>query len=318
MSTPLFSVIIPVFNACRYLDETLWSARRQECTDIEIMVVDDCSTDQSMDIILRHAAEDDRVIAISTIRNSGGPATPKNIGLSAAGGKYVSFLDNDDVDHQLKLQRALQVFHLFPDAEAIFFDVFPMSEDGHRSNTGSLASTKFVSRAGDFLTQRGPGIYECSHRYFVYMATKSIAISTQGLVARREAFLTKVGPYDESYRILDDTGAWFRLARNCRILYVDEPLCWYRQVAGSVSAGKGAMKLEAARFHSDNYFRLRGDLTQNERRAYRVFISHIYTSLSWLYRGKSRHRITYATRSFGWHIHYETVWGLLKSFVPRR
>ena len=90
----LVSVIIPVYNAQEYLEECVRSVMKQTLRDLEIICIDDGSTDGSPDILSRLAKEDHRVI-VHRVPN-GGAGAARNIGMQLAGGKYFSFLDADD------------------------------------------------------------------------------------------------------------------------------------------------------------------------------------------------------------------------------
>lgn len=91
---PLISVIVPVHNTDRYLDQCLESLRNQTLKDIEILLIDDGSTDRSGQICGRFAAEDPRFKVIR--RKQGGPAAARNEGLARARGGYLMFVDSDD------------------------------------------------------------------------------------------------------------------------------------------------------------------------------------------------------------------------------
>ncbi|MDE7370406.1 MAG: glycosyltransferase, partial [Desulfovibrio sp.] len=89
------SVIIPVYNVMDYLDCCLESVVNQTFSDIEIICVDDGSTDESKSIILKWMSRDNRISLISLDKNSGQSAA-RNAGLDVASGKYVYFIDSDD------------------------------------------------------------------------------------------------------------------------------------------------------------------------------------------------------------------------------
>lgn len=91
---PIVSVIIPVYNEEKYLKECLKSVCQQTLKDIEIICVDDGSTDSSLKILNEIQKKDKRIIVISQ-ENSGG-GTARNFGMNYASGKYLSFLDSDD------------------------------------------------------------------------------------------------------------------------------------------------------------------------------------------------------------------------------
>ncbi len=104
MNVPKISVIIPVYNSRKYLSQCLDSLRCQTLTDIEIICVNDRSTDNSADIIAGYAQTDDRVILLS--QPNAGAGAARNKGMSAAKGRYLSFLDADDFFEPDMLEKA--------------------------------------------------------------------------------------------------------------------------------------------------------------------------------------------------------------------
>lgn len=96
---PIVSVIMPVFNSERFLDRSVRSVLDQDFTSWELLLVDDCSTDRSREVIERWSRSDQRIRALVKKTNSG-TADTRNTGLRAARGRFVSFLDSDDLwDH---------------------------------------------------------------------------------------------------------------------------------------------------------------------------------------------------------------------------
>lgn len=95
MSTPKISVIIPVYNSEKYIGRCLNSIVNQSYKNIEIIVVDDCSTDKTSDIVQNLCATDNRIIHIKLDKNAG-VGNARNIGIQAATGKYIGFVDSDD------------------------------------------------------------------------------------------------------------------------------------------------------------------------------------------------------------------------------
>lgn len=90
------SVIVPVYNAARYLDEMVNSLLAQTLKEIEFIFVDDCSTDNSVEILYEFEKKDtDRIIIISLDENQG-PGGARNVGLQYASGEYIAFADSDD------------------------------------------------------------------------------------------------------------------------------------------------------------------------------------------------------------------------------
>lgn len=94
---PLVSIVIPVYNSEKYIDECLQSVISQTYPELEIICVDDGSTDRSVEILRKYEAEDKRIIIIEKVHHDGtGAGEARNVGLSVANGEYVQFLDSDD------------------------------------------------------------------------------------------------------------------------------------------------------------------------------------------------------------------------------
>ena len=102
MNTPLISIIIPVYNSEKYLAATLSSVQNQTLQDFEVICVNDGSTDNSLNILENFTKKDNR-FKIFTQENAGGSAS-RNKGLELSKGKYIAFLDNDDIYHPQYLE----------------------------------------------------------------------------------------------------------------------------------------------------------------------------------------------------------------------
>ena len=107
-NNPLVSVIIPLYNAEKYIEETIQSVIDQTYSNWELLVIDDCSTDKSRDLVKNFEKEDSRIKLIESDTNFGGPARPRNIGIDNAKGEYIAFLDADDVWLADKLDKQLK------------------------------------------------------------------------------------------------------------------------------------------------------------------------------------------------------------------
>ncbi len=97
--TPEISIIIPVHNGAAYLANALNSVIDQtfDFRRMEIILIDDCSTDKTPEIIAHYASEHDNIFALKTDYSTGAAGHPRNMGLDAANGRYIMFLDSDDV-----------------------------------------------------------------------------------------------------------------------------------------------------------------------------------------------------------------------------
>ena len=129
----LISIITPCCNAARHLVQTIESVRAQSWQEWEMLIVDDCSSDGSPDIIREYSAKDSRIKYIKTNQRSGSPAVPRNLGIENAHGRYIAFLDSDDMWLPNKLEVQMRVFFKNEDAAVVFSFYEKVQENGIRS-----------------------------------------------------------------------------------------------------------------------------------------------------------------------------------------
>lgn len=115
---PLVSVIMPVYNAEKYVSEAIESVRNQSYENWELIIVDDGSTDRSPEIIDRYAQKDVRIQSFHN-KNEGVSAA-RNFALSKISGELVTFIDSDDVYHPDRLYRMVQIFEKYPNCDIVF------------------------------------------------------------------------------------------------------------------------------------------------------------------------------------------------------
>lgn len=105
----LVSIILPTYNASEFIRSTICSILRQTYKNFELIIVDDCSCDDTFDLVKKIAEEDVRVSIDRLSKNSGGPATPRNKAMAKANGDFIAFVDSDDIWHPEHLERAVNV-----------------------------------------------------------------------------------------------------------------------------------------------------------------------------------------------------------------
>ena len=101
----MISIIMPLFNAERFLEETLQSIANQTYRDYELICIDDASNDLTVDIVKKAQLTDERIKLLHNQKREGA-ASSRNKGLSQAQGEYVSFLDGDDIFDEEMLEKA--------------------------------------------------------------------------------------------------------------------------------------------------------------------------------------------------------------------
>lgn len=126
-NTPAISVIIPLYNAEKYLKECLNSLLAQTFQDFELIIVDDCSTDKSCDIVNKYMPQfDGRLKLYHTEKNSGSGAIARNIGFSYSRGEYIYNMDNDDMLTKTALEELYTLAKEY-DADVVYCEKYYMS-----------------------------------------------------------------------------------------------------------------------------------------------------------------------------------------------
>src|SRR5690606_22928772 len=131
-ANPLVSVITPSYNSESFIKQTIESVQSQTYQNWEMIIVDDCSTDKTIEIIHQKSKEDTRIHLIKLNENSGA-AVARNTAIRNAKGKYIAFLDSDDFWLPNKLERQVQ-FMLEHDYAFSYTSYRIMNEDGTKTN----------------------------------------------------------------------------------------------------------------------------------------------------------------------------------------
>lgn len=236
---PLVSVVIPAYRAAATISETLESVFAQDYPKVEIVVVDDGSTDDTRAVLDRFG---DRVRTIS--KPNGGLASARNVGVRAARGEIIAVLDADDLCTPDRLSLQVRVFNQFPDV------VLSATEFSAFNETGTFSAafgSEYYSRIGGteggisallprredialdgggvLTTHRGDGYDPLVFGNFLHPPT---------LAFRREIF-ERVGPFDESLRFTSDWEWLVRAARLGPFAFLDRALLRYRISQGQMS-----------------------------------------------------------------------------------
>lgn len=128
MISPFFSIITPSYNSSEFIADTINSVLAQSTNDWEMIIVDDCSNDDSIGIINRYTKQDNRIKLIRHKKNCG-VATARNAAIKEAKGRYIVFLDSDDLWHHEKLEKQIK-FMLDKDVAFSFSGYEKIDENG--------------------------------------------------------------------------------------------------------------------------------------------------------------------------------------------
>lgn len=201
MSRPLVTIVTPSYNQAQFLEETILSVLGQDYPAIEYFVIDDGSTDDSVQTIARHA---DRITWWTRQPNAGQVATI-NRGFARATGKYVGWLNSDDTLLPGAVSRIVDALEADPDALLAY---------------GGIYHTDEASRRGEYF----PPVVLGSR---AMLRTWTHVVAQQGSLFRRDAY-ERLGPLDESRYYVFDAEFHLKLAMTGELAPVDAPVATYR------------------------------------------------------------------------------------------
>lgn len=213
---PKVSVIIPSFNCELYIAETISSVLNQTHKDIEVIVVDDGSTDRTREIVASFGAPV-RLIA----QENSGRCAARNRGIREASGEFICLLDHDDYWYPEKLSAQLAAFEKYPEAGGVYSDYIVWNAE---AQGGYPAPDSFVrTEPGDAVDQELSGwIY---HHFLI-----DIYMLTSAAMFRAEVF-DKCGAFIEDLSYSEDWELWFRISREYQLIGLRRPMTLYRQHA---------------------------------------------------------------------------------------
>jgi glycosyltransferase involved in cell wall biosynthesis len=213
--TPLVSVIIPTYNRKEFIGPAIDSVLAQTFKDFEIIVVDDGSTDGTVDFIQRRYSSSVRLHAIP---HSGLPAVGRNAGLAIARGSLIAFLDSDDLWLPQKL--AIQVKAATEDSESVLF--FGKAETLCEGSTQSLIV---------------PADHELPKRLFERQLFQNYVPVITAMV--RHDVLRQMGGFNPKpgYRAIEDYDLWLRITYHYPVHFIPQILARYRLHDESISHG---------------------------------------------------------------------------------
>lgn len=205
---PVVSVVIPAYNATRTLAATVQSALAQTVSDLEVIIVDDGSRDDTLAVA--RSIQDPRVKVLT--QANGGAAAARNTGISAAIGKYIALLDADDLWLPEKLERQLEILETVPTIEAVQCGAYFVDDQLN------LLSVQHCTDTGEALVET--------------LLFQNLPAFLSALVVRRDR-LIEVGMFDTELEILEEWDMALKMSRYCGMRSVKEPLVLYRVHPGN-------------------------------------------------------------------------------------
>ena len=213
-NTCLVSIVVPVYNAARFIDETINTVLDQTYTNWELLLIDDKSTDDSVKLIKPYLTKDKRIKLLSNRRNSGA-AVSRNKGIDAAKGRYIAFLDADDLWLPTKLEK--QVAFMQKQDCAFSFTGYEFADENGKPNGKKV-------RVPATITYR--------------QSLKNTTIFTSTVMLDMQ-ILEKDFTHMPLIKRGQDTATWWKILKIIDEAYgLNYVLSYYRRTAESLSADK--------------------------------------------------------------------------------
>ncbi|MDH5737328.1 MAG: glycosyltransferase [Gammaproteobacteria bacterium] len=247
-ATPLVSVIIPSFNHAQYVEGAILSVLNQTYTNIELLVFDDGSSDNSPELIAPLAEKNG--FYFERQKNIGLPAT-LNKGIRMAKGKYVSFLASDDLFEESKIDLLVAVAEQLDSSYAVISGDARLIDDAGslvswriNRNGHSASYSGFVEYHASAFEDHPEQTFNLSADFGSYESLISYNyIPAMSVLVKKDALLD-VGLYDEKIR-QEDWSMWLKLAKKYKFKYVSEFVARYRvHAANSIATMETELKLD--------------------------------------------------------------------------
>ena len=205
---PQISIIIPTYNSSKFIKRTIKSVLAQTFTNWELLIVDDCSTDNTIELINEFIKTDNRIKLFKTTKNSGGPAYPKNIGFKFSNGEFIAYLDHDDEWLPNKLTEQINTFTNLLENNIGLVACGAYLINNSNKNFGFFVPIKRKNPFPEILL-RNP-------------------IYSNSSVLLKRTVIESVGPRDENMKYSEDWDMWIRIAKaGYNISYIPKPLFRY-------------------------------------------------------------------------------------------
>ncbi|KVC40564.1 dTDP-rhamnosyl transferase rfbG [Burkholderia diffusa] len=278
---PKISIVMPVFNVGPYLDACILSVRYQTYKNFELIIVDDSSTDNGKEIIRMHAELDSRIRVIGLDHNTlGGAGIPSNIGIDAATGVYVGFVDSDDWITETAFERMVAA------AERHQADVviggFRTFVEQSRSYAEAYDSQAFEKIPTDeaFTAKEYPEIFRTS------------PVPWRKLYRRSFLEENQIRYPEGDYFYEDNPLHWFVLASHSKLVKIDEIISYHRMAREGQTMGAADYKLAAMCNHINTigcFLRKQVDLSKDQV-VVDEFYDYCYRS-SWVSQRQEREEV---------------------------
>lgn len=211
------SVVIPAYNAEKYIVDCLNSVVSQTVTPREIIVVNDGSTDETLAIVQKYEAKYSNIKCVS--KKNAGLSEARNTGIQEASSEFIAFLDSDDMWCSGKLEKQLTLFDIANDKLGLVYSAYKLCDQEGQEYLGNITAPYIKGDILSHLIEKG----------------NLVSGSGSGVLVRRSVF-DHVGTFDSALKFAEDLDMWIRVAEKYHVDFVDEVLVVIRTHTASMQA----------------------------------------------------------------------------------
>ena len=279
---PKVSVIIPTYNRAKFITEAIESVLSQNYPNMEVIVVDDGSTDNTKEVL---EPFHDRIIYL--YQQNSGPASARNLGLKNAKGELIAFNDSDDLWLPGSLSEKVEFLKNHLEVSMVFTDCY-ISTHGELEEK-SLINRKIMKKIFTKIPKKKEerNWYLFDDNLFDYLAKKNI-ILIPTVITKKSCF-TKLGYFDEELIIHEEYDMWMRVAKEgCKIGFIDKPYAIVRNHDENIHMEDSESKIISEIMHMQKYFRVYSDLSKKSKKIINRKIAIYYGRLCYFYFSEYR------------------------------
>lgn len=272
---PKVSVIIPTYNCASYITEAINSILYQTYKDIEIIVVDDGSQDDTQKI-LQPYIKSKKIIYI--YQSNQGPGAARNTGMERAKGEYICFLDSDDILLKQSIEKRINFLIKHSEVQMVFTDYYSLSSPVTHLSKPTLKSKKFLKLFSKAIEKQEKNEIIFNENFvnlYILNLINMSPISTITVMFKKK-IIEKVGNFKTELYSGEDREFWIRIMEKYKIGYIDEPLSIYNKFRSNLTKGLEA-KIHSLQFYS---FLLEKIYRQNKNLLKKI-LNKFYFNLGW-------------------------------------
>ncbi|MEK6715275.1 MAG: glycosyltransferase family 2 protein [Candidatus Omnitrophota bacterium] len=223
------SIIVPTYNCAKYINEAIESILNQSFKDYEIIVVDDGSTDNTKDALSPYI---EKGLIKYIYQENQGPGAARNTGINQAQGKYICFLDSDDVLLENSLLKRVDFLEKYSNLDMLFTDYIC---ENANSRNARLKSLNFMNKLNNSIEYKDNGCLIFNSNFYNDYLKFTIWPIWTGTVMLKKNIINDIGMFRTDISIAEDVDFWIRIIRKYKVGFINEALSCYKTMQSNLT-----------------------------------------------------------------------------------